>query len=279
MVNSPEFSQFDWMPPRAYSAGRPSGQPLWVVLHYTAGSERPSSAEDGAAYDQTRTDGTSAHFYVDQDSVVQSVATWDRSHTAMNQGNARGIHIEMCGTVQTRAQWLDAASRPTIRNAALVAALCMTKYAMPNQKLSVAQVAGRSARGYCDHGTVTAAFPADKGDHTDVGSGFPWDVFAADLASFLEDEMELDTPLDKIRDVGTAIREIHAATHSVLNDAKNGLNVRVTRIEQAVAAIKADLAERPIPAIDMTALIEAVREQIPTPDEVAAALIRQLQGS
>lgn len=184
MIVSPEFPQFAWMPPASWETGRPSGDPLWVVLHYTAGSEGPTSAEDGAAYDARRTDGTSTHFFVDQNSVVQCVRTADRAHAAFYNGNERGIHIEMCGTAQTRGQWLDAASRPTIRNAAMVAALCLRKYAMPPTRLSVAGVAALGPKGYCDHAAITAAFPADHGDHTDVGTGFPWDAFASDLATF-----------------------------------------------------------------------------------------------
>jgi len=270
MAQSPQFPQFGWVQPKSWTSGRPAGKPLWVVLHYTAGSEGPTSAEDGAAYDARRTDGTSCHFFVDRNSVVQCVRTTDVAHSALYNGNMRGIHIEMCGTVQTRAQWLDEASRPTIRNAALVASMCMKLHGIANQRLTSAQVAGKSATGYCDHAAITAAFPQDKGTHTDVGPDFPWDVFAADLKEFMTGggggAMELTTRLDQYRDVGTALREIHAATHSTLNDATTGAAVRIARIDAAVASLTkavADLstvvAGKSVPVADTTAIINALR--------------------
>src|SRR5687767_28984 len=117
---NPEYSDLPFAIPRAYGKGR-SGRgwnpplPRLIVVHYTAGSETLMSAEGGAGYDQTRTDGTSAHYYVDGNSIVQCVATWDRANTAMRNGNTLGIHYELCGTIQTRAQWLDTNSRSTIR--------------------------------------------------------------------------------------------------------------------------------------------------------------------
>ncbi len=145
------------------------------MVHYTAGSEGPSSAEDGAAYDQRRDDGTSAHYYVDQNSVVQCVYTWDRAHTALWNGNQVGIHYELCGTLQPRAGWLDDASMATLRLAAAQMRRDMARYGIPAVRLTPAQVrAGQ--RGVCGHGDVTAAWPEDGGDHTDPGDGFPWDV-------------------------------------------------------------------------------------------------------
>ena len=49
-------------PPRSYTKGR-ARQLRYVTLHYTAGSEGPTSAENGAAYDKARTDGTSCHLF------------------------------------------------------------------------------------------------------------------------------------------------------------------------------------------------------------------------
>ena len=175
-MNNPEWSDIPFVPPQSYSTGRPNGQPRLVVVHYTAGSEGPTSAEDGAAYDQRRTDGTSAHYYVDRNSIVQCVATWDRAHAALWNGNQVGIHYELCGTVQTREQWLDNASLATLSRAAIQMRRDMAKYGIPAVKLSPAQVRA-GARGVCGHVDITYAWPEDGGDHTDPGTEFPWDVF------------------------------------------------------------------------------------------------------
>lgn len=172
-----------FQPPRSYSTGRPEGPPRFVVIHYTAGSEGPTAAEDGVRYDQTRNDGTSTHFFVDRDSIIQCVDTTNRAHTALYHGNLWGIHIEQCGTAQTRAQWLDAASRATIRNAAKVAAWAMRVHNIPLQRLVGSQV--RTGRGICGHVDCTTGWPEDGGTHTDPGPQYPWDVLLDDIRTEL----------------------------------------------------------------------------------------------
>lgn len=176
-----EYPDLPLVTPRSYSSGRPAGPPRIVVVHYTAGSEGPTSAEDGAAYDQRRTDGTSAHYYVDQDSVVQCVYTWDRAHTALYNGNLVGIHYELCGTRQSRDQWMDKASLATIRRAAGQIRRDLARYGIPAVRLTPAQVRS-GARGLCGHADVTQAWPQDGGTHTDPGPEFPWDVIIGLLA-------------------------------------------------------------------------------------------------
>jgi hypothetical protein len=161
------------------------------VIHYTAGSEGPTSAEDGASYDQRRTDGTSTHYFVDQNSVVQCVLTRDTAYSAFQYGNARGIQYELCGTAQSRAQWLDAASNATITNAARQIARDCAKWGIPAQRIGPSQMlAGQ--RGICGHVDVTNAY--GLGDHTDPGPEFPWDVLIARVNDFLNgnDESEGD---------------------------------------------------------------------------------------
>ncbi len=170
--------------PRSYTPGR-SRPVQFVTLHYTAGSEGPTSAEAGVAYDKVRTDGTSAHYYTDsQGLALQEVPDGDRAHTALYHGNQIGIHIEICGTRQTRAQWLDPVSLATLQTtAALVRDLCL-RHGLPMVRLSTAQTraawyaaSGSRPKGINDHNACTLAFPEDGGSHTDVGPEFPWDVF------------------------------------------------------------------------------------------------------
>jgi len=182
-------------PPRSFTEGR-ERQLRYVTLHYTAGSEGPTSAEAGAAYDKTRTDGTSCHYFTDSlGPAVQEVHDEDTSHSALYRGNVLGIHIEICGTAQTRAQWLDTTSRATLRTTAELVAYLLKKHGLPNKRLSVAETraawyapaAERSRyEGYNDHGTITRAYPEDGGTHTDLGAGFPWDVFSAMITEAME---------------------------------------------------------------------------------------------
>jgi N-acetyl-anhydromuramyl-L-alanine amidase AmpD len=86
MTQSPEYPDLQWSPPRAFGRGRDGKGVRYIVIHYTAGSERSTSAEDGAAYDRHRTDGTSTHYFVDCNSIVQCVKTTDRANAARTRG-------------------------------------------------------------------------------------------------------------------------------------------------------------------------------------------------
>ncbi|HET6482092.1 MAG TPA: N-acetylmuramoyl-L-alanine amidase, partial [Actinoplanes sp.] len=165
--------------PRSWTAGR-ARPPQFVTLHYTAGSEGPTSAESGAQYDKTRTDGTSTGYFVDSlGPALQEVPDADRSHTAFFHGNEIGIHIEICGTRQTRAQWLDPVSLATLKTAAALTREICDRHEFELRRLSVAETRaayyGKDHRptGINDHGTITLAFPEDGGDHDDVGADFP----------------------------------------------------------------------------------------------------------
>lgn len=197
MAQSSEYPDLKWMPPNAFGGGRDGKAVRYIVIHYTAGAERNTSAEDGAVYDQNRDDGTSTHYFIDSNSVVQCVLTKDRGNAARHKGNRLGIQYELCGTVQTRAQWLDAASLPTLRNAARQVARDCRKYGIPVRRLSVAETRRAwddfpaGPKGIVGHVDCTYAYPEDGGDHTDPGPQFPWDVFL----DLVREEMEGDMPL------------------------------------------------------------------------------------
>lgn len=192
MTQSSEYPDLTFVTPRAWGKGRDGRSVQYVVIHYTAGSEGRASAENGAAYDQRRTDGTSTHYFHDQDSTVQCVLTQDRANAALHKGNRLGVQHELCGTAQTRAQWLDAASDGTLWRAARQAARDCRKYGLPVRRLSVAETraawyapAGQRPRGIVGHVDVTYAYPEDGGDHTDPGTDFPWDVLLERVAGYV----------------------------------------------------------------------------------------------
>lgn len=183
-MQSPEYPDLPFVRPRAWGSGRGGYAVQVIVVHYTAGSERSTSAEDGAAYDQRRTDGTSTHYFVDSNSVVQCVETWNRANAALYTGNRIGIQYELCGTVQTREQWLDAASNATITNAARQIARDCRRYSLPVRWLTPAEVRA-GLKGICGHADITLAFPADRGTHMDPGAAFPRDVLLARVNQFM----------------------------------------------------------------------------------------------
>lgn len=175
----PDIPSAKWVGlPRSWTSGRKTGQPSVVFIHTTDGSEGRQSAENGAAYDKTRIDGTSTHLFVDQDSIVQEVEFKDEAHTARAHGNDVGIQIEVCGLAkQTVAQWDDEASRGTIDQLIVACVEIRELYGpdrFPLVNLTPAQLkAGKP--GFAEHYDATLAWPEDKGDHTDPGPNFPWD--------------------------------------------------------------------------------------------------------
>lgn len=201
MAQSPEYPDLRWVPPRSWTnANRTSVQ--LIVIHTTEGSAHGQSAEDGAAYDQRRTDGTSTHYFHDSDSTVQCVRTEDQAHTARSQGNRRGIHHELCARAAWDAnQWLYTDyGRAMLDRAARQCARDVMKWNIPVRKLTPSEVAG-GARGFCGHADVTAAFPADGGTHTDPGRYFPWATFLGMVRDHVESMEEDDMTPEQYRQI------------------------------------------------------------------------------
>lgn len=194
MTQSKEFPQYAWIPARSWTPGRLAGQPSVIFMHTTEGSEGTTSAEADALYGQTRTDGTSTHFSVDQDTTVQCVLTTDEAHTARRHGNDVGVHIENCGRAgQTAAQWDDEASRGTIEQAAR---LCVALRAerpgnYPLVNLTPEQLRAKQ-HGFAEHLDATLAWPEDGGTHSDPGPNYPWAKLFARIRQIEWEEQVID---------------------------------------------------------------------------------------
>jgi N-acetyl-anhydromuramyl-L-alanine amidase AmpD len=187
VAQSPEYPDLKWVPPKSWTDANRTAVQL-VVIHTTEGSAHAQSAEDGAAYNQRRTDGTSAHYFHDSDSTVHCVRTADQAHTARRQGNRRGIHHELCGRAGwSEATWQGDYQQAMLRRAAKQCARDARKWNIPVRHLTVAQVAA-GEKGFCGHWDITRAFPQDAGTHTDPGQAFPWSQFLGLVRAELEED-------------------------------------------------------------------------------------------
>jgi hypothetical protein len=152
-----------------------------IVIHDEEYPETHDSAEVIAHYFATTTTQASAHFTVDDDSIVQCVPLDCRAwHAPPNIGS---IGIEHAGYAsQTYTQWTDAFDLHMLdRSAELVARLC-TLFNVPAVKLTTADLlAGK--HGICGHADVSNAW--HQSDHMDPGPNFPWSWFIERVNAFL----------------------------------------------------------------------------------------------
>lgn len=153
----------------------PGLDPQWVVLHSMETPEGDQIAENISSWFANPVAGTSAHYCVDPDSVVQCVDERACAWAAMQVGNAYGIHIEMAGrAAQTAAEWADGPSQAIIaRTAALTADICR-RHNIPARVLTDQQLAN-GEKGITTHAAISRVFK--QSDHTDPGGGFPMQQF------------------------------------------------------------------------------------------------------
>lgn len=162
-----------------------------VVIHAT---DNTASDEAEASYASHRPDQISAHFFSDEDSVIQGVLLTHVAYGCYPTGNSRSIQFELCGI---SGQLTDATMR---RVAPIVKRVC-DRYGIPIVKLSPADLRA-GARGICGHGDVTLAW--GEGTHTDPGASFPWDMFL----SYIGDDLYEKYDRDRLVDTWTKVTDI-----------------------------------------------------------------------
>lgn len=153
-----------------YTPGR-SQRPNIVVIHTAEVGKTDTVAETLARAMGASTREASAHYFVDRDSVVQSVNEGDTAWHAPGV-NERGIGIEHAGYAkQTASEWGDAYNRAMLALSARVSAEIADRWGIPVRRLTVEQVrAGES--GFASHNDVSKAF--GRSNHWDPGPNFPW---------------------------------------------------------------------------------------------------------
>lgn len=217
MAMSKEYPDLKWVEPASWTNANRSSVQL-IVIHTTEGSAHSQSAEDGAAYDARRTDGTSTHFFHDSDSTVQCVHTADKAHTARTQGNSRGVQHELCGTASwSESTWLsDGYQDKMLRKAAKQCARDAQKWGIPVKHLTISEIQS-GKKGFCGHGDITKAFPEDNGTHTDPGKNFPWskflDLVRAEMGGLPMDQGDFNKLMDGWAGTANGKKALELAAH------------------------------------------------------------------
>ena len=149
-----------------------------IVIHTMEAVNKPDTAERVAAwFAGPNAPRASAHFNVDNDSIIQSVRVRDVAWHAPG-ANHNGIGIEHSGYAkQTAKDWKNEYNQAMLtRSAKLVAQLCK-EYNIPIERRTADELKSKM-RGICGHVDVTNAFSGGKG-HTDPGVGFVWNDYLA----------------------------------------------------------------------------------------------------
>jgi len=153
-------------------------KPDAVFLHTQEGGGGNAAAENLAKWFQNANQ-VSYHYTISQASdggvtVVDCVDT-DRASWSVLSANNRSINLCFAGSRASwsRADWLKQGN--AIDVAAYLAVQDAKKYGFPT-KVIAPPYTGRIP-GISDHRYVTKVLK--DGTHTDVGDGFPWDIFAA----------------------------------------------------------------------------------------------------
>ncbi len=155
-----------------------------IAIHNTSNN---ASDEGEANYARRRPDGTSSHFYVDSDSVTQSIDTHDRAgHAGSTHGNDHGIAVEITGANGwSRDKWLRSVAWDKL--AAVLATVIRHHWPDGSFKVRRATVAQMRAnpkvKAFYGHDDMRRAWGGT--DHTDPGPNFPWDRLLDSVATAL----------------------------------------------------------------------------------------------
>lgn len=153
------------------------------LIHTQEGGGGNAAAENLAKWFQNG-NNVSYHYTVSQASdggvtVVDCVDT-DRAAWSVLSANGRSINLCFAGSKASwsRADWLKQVK--AIDVAAYLAVQDAKKYGFPAKVIAPPYT--DRIPGISDHRYVTKVL--GDGTHTDVGDGFPWDVFAAAVAKY-----------------------------------------------------------------------------------------------
>jgi hypothetical protein len=170
-------------PPKSY--GKTSYPKRYIAIHNTSNDATDTGEAD---YAQRRTDGTSSHYYVDANSITQSLTTeLGANHAGSTTGNRHAISYEITGVNGwSRARWMSSVAWSLL--ARQIARDCR-KHGIVPQLLTVAQMQDGKATGIVTHDLMRRAWHGTT--HTDPGPNFPLDHLLALVKAELDGGMTM----------------------------------------------------------------------------------------
>lgn len=252
---SADYPDLQYVHARGDGGPRPRTQ---VIVIHATDNTAPAAAE--ASYATRREDGTSAHYYVDDTTVIQALPVGNIAYGALFHGNQISVQYELCG----RSNQISDA---TMRRAAAQVARDCARYGIPARKLTPAQVRA-GAMGICGHLDITAAFPEDGGDHSDPGDRFDWAKFIRYIGGDMEQtDRLLAKTANPVRAVGDVLGDLSNLRDWLIGETKSPIGPASTAVPPNSPLAKLLALAEHSPA---TAAVSAA--------DIAAEIIRQLKG-
>lgn len=170
-------------PPRHYGNTRTDKR--YIAIHNTSND---ATAEGEASYAKRRADTVSSHYYVDNNSLLQSLDTDLRAyHAGSTTGNSYAIAYEITGTNgKSRSWWLGNVAWALL--ARQIAADCR-EHAIEPRLLTVAEIKAGKLTGIITHDQMRQAWGGTT--HTDPGANFPLDHLLALVRAEMGDDVNL----------------------------------------------------------------------------------------
>jgi hypothetical protein len=170
-----------------------------IALHSAEGARTAKALGNYFYRDDVQ---ASSHVGIDAYATLQYVPPQFAAWT-LRSGNPISENAELCAFARwTRAQWLSmatvdgcAAPRLIVSRAAAWARSRALARGIPLKRLTPVQV-GQGAWGLIDHHAWTIG--KRDGSHTDVGGGFPWDVFLAEVLGTTKQEDDVSKPFQDL---------------------------------------------------------------------------------
>jgi len=191
VTNRPNFTELNRIGNSSSSRG--GSRITNFLLHTQEGS---GTAESLAAYLNNSNNGASYHYTV-RDGIVCDVVDTDQASWSVLAANPYTINLCFAGSRASwsRSEWLRLEG--DIAVAAWLAVQDCRRYGFSTAVIAPPY---RRADGISDHKYVTQALGI--GSHTDVGNGFPWDVFANYVRSFADGPVA--PPVNAIDEIAAA---------------------------------------------------------------------------
>jgi N-acetyl-anhydromuramyl-L-alanine amidase AmpD len=157
----------------------------WIVLHSMEAGEASTTAENVSKWFASGKGApmASAHYCIDDDSIVQCVKDEHVAFHAGTTGNKYGIGIELAGYArQTKEQWLDNFSYKMLKQAAQLTANLCKKFNIPAE-FKDRKGLKNNEKGITTHNEITFAFR--ESTHIDPGPNFPMDLYISWVKEYM----------------------------------------------------------------------------------------------